>query len=101
MVFEPPTHGISKPISMVFWPPYPSYFDLPIHLILTFRTHGILTLLPMVYRTPICGILTTLLMFCWTPNHGILTPTHVILTPYLWNIETPTHGILTPLLMSF
>jgi hypothetical protein len=66
-----------NPLPMVYRNPYPWYFDLPIHLILTFRTHGILTLLPMVYRTPICGILTTLLMFCWTPNHGILTPTHV------------------------
>jgi hypothetical protein len=49
-IYDPPTHGILtpypwyiEPLSMVFCPPYPWYFDPP--------THGILTPLPMVYQT--------------------------------------------------
>jgi hypothetical protein len=33
---DPPTHGISTPLPMVFWPPYPWYIDP----------------LPMVFWTP-------------------------------------------------
>jgi hypothetical protein len=42
-ILDPPTHGISNPLPMVFWLPYTWYFEPP--------THGILTPLPMVYRT--------------------------------------------------
>ena len=43
--------GVKIPLPMVFWPP----------------THGILTLLPMVYRTSIHGILTPIPMVFWPP----------------------------------
>jgi hypothetical protein len=42
--FDPPIHGILTPLPMVYWPPYPWYIDPP--------THGILTPLPMENRTP-------------------------------------------------
>jgi hypothetical protein len=61
---DPPTHGISTPLPMVFWPLYPWYIDPP--------THGILTPLPMMYRPPIHGILTPLPIDIRPPTHDIL-----------------------------
>ena len=68
--FWPPTdgistHGISTPLPMVFWPPYPWYIDPP--------THGILILLPMVFWPP----------YPW------------YFDPYPWYFDTHTHGIST------
>ena len=82
--FWPPTdgistHGISTPLPMVFWPPYPWYIDPP--------THGILTPYPW-YIDP--------------PTHGILTPLPMVYRPpYPWYFDPPTHGILNPLPMVF
>jgi hypothetical protein len=47
--FDPPIHGILTPLPMVYRPPYPWYFDPP--------AHGISTLLPMVYQTLSYGIM--------------------------------------------
>jgi hypothetical protein len=79
IVFWSPIHGISNPLSMVFWPlsmvyrnPYPWYFDPP--------KHGISNPLSMVYWTP----------YPWyiEPSiHGIsnIEPfTHYIMNPLLW-----------------
>ena len=54
---DPSTHGISTTLPMVFWPPYPWYFD-PLSMVywppypwyIDPLTHGILTPLPMEYR---------------------------------------------------
>jgi len=58
------SHGISNPLTMIFWIQYPWYIKPP--------SHGILTLLPMVCQTP----------FPWyfeRPTHGISNA--------LWYIE--------------
>ena len=72
--YDPPTHGISSPLSMVLWPPI----------------HGIMTPLPMVYQAP----------YPWYYDpftHDISNPPiHGIMTPYPWYIEPPIHGIMTP-----
>ena len=77
--FWPPTDGISTPLPMVYWTPYPWYIDPP--------THGILTPLPMEYRIP----------YSWYFD----PPIHGISTPFPWYIEPLTHGISTPLSMVF
>ena len=74
--FDPPTHGISTPLPMIYWPPYPWYIDPP--------THGILTPLTMVYWPP----------YPWY----IDPPTHGILTPLTMEYRPPTYGISNPLL---
>ena len=82
---NPPTHDISTPLPMVFWPPYPWYIDPLTHGILTPPIHGILTPLPMVYWTPypwyidphIHGISTPISMVFWPPTHDILTSLHI------------------------
>jgi hypothetical protein len=68
MVYPPHTYGGLTSLPMVYRPPYPWYFDPPIHGILTPypwyidpATHGISTTLPMVYRPPLpwnCGPLS-------------------------------------------
>ena len=67
---EPPTHGISTPLTMVFWPHYPWYFDPP--------THGISNPLPMVF---------------WPPYQWYFNP------PYLWYIKPSLMVLWTPLLV--
>ena len=76
MVYRPPTHGISTPLTMVYRPP----------------THGILTPLTMVYRPPYPWYIDP--PYPWY----IDPPTHGILTPCPWNIDPPTYGISNPLL---
>ena len=81
---EPPTHGISNTLPVVFRTLYPWYIEPP--------THGVVNSwyvvpLSMVFRSP----------YPWY----IESPTHDILTPYPWYIEPPTHGILNPLLIVY
>jgi hypothetical protein len=102
---------------MIVWPPYPWYFDLPTHGILSPYTWYVdpptmvcwpplymvyctpyplyLTSYPWYFNPPTHGILNPLPMVFWPPIHGILTPpsTHCILTPYPWYFDPPTHGI--------
>jgi hypothetical protein len=52
-----PLHGIVNTLSMVFWSPNPRYIEHPSHVIskplsMLTLTLGILTCLPLVYRTP-------------------------------------------------
>jgi hypothetical protein len=68
---------------MVYWPPYPWYFDPPTHG-MSNPNHGILTSYPWYFYPSIYGILTPLPMVYWTP--------------YPWYIESPTHVIFTSLL---
>jgi hypothetical protein len=59
---------------------YPSYFDPPIHGILTSPTHDIMI----------------------PPTHGILIPLPMVYwTPYPWYFYPPTHGIFIPLPMVY
>ena len=67
---NPPTHGISTPLPMVYWPPYLWYFDPP--------THGISTPQPMVFWPP-CP---------W----NIDPPTYGISNPLLWYYELLSFG---------
>jgi hypothetical protein len=64
------------PLTMVYRPSYPWYFN---------------PLLPMVYQPPTHCILTPLLMVYRHPTHGILTP-----YPWYIYIDPPIHGILIP-----
>ena len=85
--FDPPIHGILTPLPMLYWPPYPWYIDNP--------THGILNPLPMEYWTPY-------LWYFDPPIHGISTPLPMVYwTPYPWYIDSPKHGILTPLAIEY
>jgi hypothetical protein len=56
--FEPPTDGISTPLPMVYWPPYPWYIE-PL-------TYDISTPISMVFWPP-------LPIEYWPPTHDILT----------------------------
>jgi hypothetical protein len=81
-VYWTPTHDIMTPFPWNSEPP----------------THGMLTLLSMVFRTP----------YPWYiehTSHGVLTVFHgmsnplpkVYRTPYPWDIKSPTHRISNPL----
>ena len=80
---------------MVFWPPYPWYFDPPTHGILIHPwyidppTHGILT--PYLwYIEPLThGISTPLSMVFWPPP-----PTHRMSTPYTWYFDLPAYLLI-------
>ena len=89
------------PLTMVYRPSYPWYFN---------------PLLPMVYQPPTHCILTPLLMVYRRPTRGILTPylwytdplLMVYRPPYPWYSDplpmvfwSPTHGTSTPLSMVF
>jgi hypothetical protein len=103
IVFEPPTHGISNPISMIYRTSYLWYFDLLIHIVFEPPIHGISNTLPMVYRSS----------YPWyikPPHTDSLTPTNpwylepllmVKWSPYPWNIEPLIHGISNPTPMVF
>jgi hypothetical protein len=67
--FDPPIHGILTPLPMLYWPPYPWYIDNP--------THGILNPLLMVYR----------LSYAWYFD----PPSHRISTPYTWYFDLPAY----------
>jgi hypothetical protein len=86
--FDPPSHGISTLLPMVFWPPYPWYFDP----------------LSMVYWTTYPWYIHPLSMVFWLPytcyfdcpKHAILTPLPMVYRPplpmvfwplYLWYID--------------
>ena len=81
--FKPPNHGKTKPVCMVFWPPYSWYIANPLSMVywapyawyIEPSTHDISKPLSMVYRTPLMESLTL----------------------YPWHIEPPAHGILTSL----
>ena len=108
IVCWPPTHGIFTPypwyiehLSMVFWPHYPWYLDTP--------TNGILTPLPIGYRTT-HGISNNLPMVFWSSSqsliepliHGILISVLLVFWPfYRWHIKPTIHGILDPPPMVF
>ena len=98
-----PTHGISNPLSMVFWTLINSIL-IPTHRILNPLSMVYRTRLSMVYRIepPPHSSLTPLLNQTLYPWYFDL-PTHGILTPYSWYIvyiEPPTHSILSPLPMA-
>ena len=65
--FDPPPHGISNPLPMV----YPTL------------SYGIMNRLPMIYRTPY-------LWYIEPPTHCILTSLPMVYrAPYQWYIEPP------------
>jgi hypothetical protein len=66
-------------LPMVFWPPYPWYFDHPYPWYIDLTNYGILTPLSMVFWTPYpwyikphtYGLSTPLPMVFWPPTHGL------------------------------
>ena len=91
---EPAIPGISSPLFMVFrLPPPPClwYFDPPPPMVYRTPTHGILSLLSMVYQT-------TYAWYIESPTHGISNPLPMVYrTLYPWCIEPLTHGTSYPL----
>jgi hypothetical protein len=82
-------------LPLVFWPPYPWYFDHPYPwyidpppMVFWPPTHGILTLYLWYIEPFTHGIPTPISMVFWPPTHGISTH-------YPWYIDPPTHGIST------
>ena len=105
MVYEPPTHSILTRLPMLY--PPPSYGIMnPVSMvylalsygIMSTLPNGILTRLPMVYRTPSSCIMNPLSMVYRTSSYGIMNTIPMVFWPRTHGtgyIELPTHGILT------
>ena len=78
--YDPLTHGISNPLSMVFSTTYPWYVE-PLSMVFWHPFHDNLNPLSMIFWT----------LYSWYFD----PPTHSISIPYPWFIEPTTYGILT------